>query len=469
MNQEHSSHSGEAHGQVPGGSAEHDPAGMIRESRKSWLWTNFTIIALGLWLITCPATFGYRGTAVAWSDLASGALLALLGAWSLRPHPRADFFGRWGVALVGTWLQVAPLVFWAPSAAAYANDTLVGALAIALSILVPMMPGMAHHKVMMQPGPEIPPGWSYNPSSWHQRAPMIALAMVGWLISRALASFQLGYSQTVWEPFFGAGTVRVLESEISKMWPVSDAGLGALAYTLEMLMGWMGGRSRWRTMPWMVSFFFLLVVPLGITHIVLVILQPVVVGHWCTLCLAAAAVMLLMIPFTVDEVIAMGQFLARSVREGKPFWRTFWIGGTIEGGDQDRRTPPYGSAVREMVAPMLWGVTATWSLVLSAALGLWLMFAPAIFGTEGRAADSDHLAGALILTVAVISMAEVFRVGRFLNVLLGGWVAAAPWVLTGFTESARWNGVGVGLAVVLLSLRHGRIRERYAGWDRYVI
>ena len=454
--------------QAPGGPAGHDPAGMIRETRKDWLWTNFTIISLGLWLITSPATFGYGGTAVAWSDLASGALLMLLGAWSLLPHPRADFFGRWGVALVGTWLQVAPLLLWAPSAAAYANDTLVGALAIALSILVPMMPGMAHHKVMMEPGPEIPPGWSYNPSSWHQRAPMIALALIGWFISRYLASYQLGYSETVWEPFFGPGTVRVLESEVSKMWPVSDAGLGALAYTFEMLMGWMGGKSRWRTMPWMVTFFFVLVVPLGITHIVLVILQPVVVGQWCTLCLAAAGVMLLMIPFTVDEVIAMGQFLARSVREGKPFWRTFWIGGTVDGGDQDHRTPAYGSPATQMGPPMLWGVTAAWNLALSAALGLWLMFAPAVFKSEGRAADSDHLAGALILTVAVISMAEVFRMGRFLNVLLGGWVAAAPWVLTGFTPGARWNGVAAGLAVLLLSLVRGRIRERYAGWDRYI-
>jgi hypothetical protein len=144
--------------------------------------------------------------------------------------------------LVGTWLQFAPLLFWAASPAAYVNDTLIGVLAIALSILVPSMPGMAHHMEMAKPGPVIPLGWSYNPSSWHQRAPMIAAAFIGLLISRYLAAFQLGYIDTIWEPFFADGTVRVLTSEVSRSFPISDAGLGAVAYTLEMLMAWMGGQ-----------------------------------------------------------------------------------------------------------------------------------------------------------------------------------------------------------------------------------
>src|SRR5438128_9153112 len=188
-----------------------------------------------------PWTFGYRSTAMRWSYVASGVLLAVLAAAAFAPP--YDFYGRWGVALVGTWLQFAPLIFWAPTAAAYLNDTLVGALATTLSILVPMMPGMAHHMAMMQPGPEIPPGWTYNPSTWHQRAPMIVLAFLGWLLSRYLAAYQLGYIDRVWEPFFGGGTARVLSSEVSKMWPISDAGLGATAYTFEMLMAWMGGQT----------------------------------------------------------------------------------------------------------------------------------------------------------------------------------------------------------------------------------
>ncbi|HEY9436064.1 MAG TPA: hypothetical protein VI260_31785 [Blastocatellia bacterium] len=105
-------------------------------------------------------------------------------------------------------------------------------------------------------------------------------------------------------------------------------------------------------MPWMATFFFFLVVPLGVTHVVLVILQPLAVGHWCTLYPAAAFPMLLMIPLTVDEVIAMGQFLAASVRALKPFWRTFWVGDTMEGGGKDDHAPRYGAPAAQMLRPM---------------------------------------------------------------------------------------------------------------------
>ncbi|HEV2294735.1 MAG TPA: vitamin K epoxide reductase family protein [Tepidisphaeraceae bacterium] len=460
-------------GEAPAGDDHNE---MIRQMRRPWLWTNFTVMALGLWLTSSPATFGYGSVAMTWSDVASGVLLVLLSAYSLKPTPRNDFWGRWLACGVGVWLQFAPLVFWAPSAAAYINDTLVGVFVIALTILVPMMPGMAHHMAMMKPGPEVPPGWTYNPSSWHQRAPLIALAIVGWFISRYLAAVQLGYIPAAWEPFFGEGTSRVLHSEVSRMWPISDAGLGAFAYTFEALMGFMGNTKRWRTMPWMVSFFFVLVVPLGLTHIVLVILQPVAVGYWCTLCLAAAFVMLLMIPLMLDEVFAMLQFMMQAKREGKPLWRTFWVGDTIEGGGPDQRTPRYGAPALSMAPAMVWGVSVPWTLLISAALGIWMMFAPAVFGTLDSdttrtftLADSSQLAGALIAVVAICAMAEVVRTARYLNVLLGLWLIGSPFMLSGANAGGTINGVIVGLLIAALSLPRGRVQERYASWDRWVI
>ena len=440
---------------------------MTRDMRRSWLWTNSTLIMLGLWLVSSPLAFGFSDTRMLWSDMVSGVLLAVLAGAAFAP--RFDFIGRWGAAFVGAWLQFAPLVFWAKLPVEFVNDTLIGALAIALSVLVPMMPGMAHHMEMRKPGPVIPPGWTYNPSSWHQRAPMIVAAFLGWILSRYLAAFQLGYVPHAWDPFFGNSTEAVLTSNVSRMWPISDAGLGAVAYTFEMLMAWMGGKTRWRTMPWMVTFFFILVVPLGVTSIVLVILQPVAVGHWCAICLATALVMLVMIPFTVDEVVAMGQFLRRSVREGKSFWRTFWVGGTLDEENEDKRTPAYGAPAREALPAAAWGVTVPWTLLASAGLGIWLMFAPAVFDTAERAADSDHLVGALVTTVAVIVMAEVFRAGRYLNVLLGAWIIAAPWLLAGTSTGARLNDLAVGVLVIALSIPRGIIRQRYATWDRLIV
>ena len=45
---------------------------------------------------------------------------------------------------------------------------------------------------------------------------------------------------------------------MAEAWPVSDGGLGAITYILEILTGIIGLRARWRTMPWLVVIFGLL-------------------------------------------------------------------------------------------------------------------------------------------------------------------------------------------------------------------
>lgn len=452
---------------VPDRKNDQEMSQMTRDMRRPWLWTNAMVILLGFWLISSPITFRYERQQMFWSDVISGGLIAFFSAVGF--IPRYDFHGRWGACIVGTWLQFAPLVFWAATPVAFVTDTLTGALVIAFSVLVPMMPGMAHHMEMMKPGPEIPSGWTYNPSSWHQRAPMIIAAFFGWIFCRYLAAYQMGYINQIWEPFFGDGTVSVLTSKVSRSFPISDAGLGATSYTFEFLMAWMGGSTRWRSMPWMVTFFFILVVPLGVTSIVLVILQPVVVGHWCTVCLLTAAIMLIMIPFTIDEVVAMVQFMKRSVNEGKPYWRTFWIGGTLEEERKDERTPQYGQPLVKLIPAGLWGVTTPWRLVLTTIIGLWLMFTPSALRFQGAMADSDHLVGALIVTFSVIAMAEVVRYVRFINIALAAWLIASPFIVHGANTGALWNDVIMGVLVILLSIRRGRIHEHYGTYDSAII
>ncbi|MGH2399495.1 MAG: vitamin K epoxide reductase family protein [bacterium] len=442
------------------------------EMLRRWMWRDFTNITLGVWLLASPATLAYRSMAMVWNDVLSGGLIVVLGTLTLLP--RFDL-ARWGICLVGIWLLFAPLVFWTPDAAAYANDTLIGALVIAFSVLIPMMPSRAHHQVMSAPGPDTPPGWSYNPSGWIQRGPIIAMAFVGFFLSRYLAAYQLGHIAYPWDPLFGDGTLRVLDSEISKAWPISDAGLGATSYMLEALSGFMGGRNRWRTMPWMVVMFAVLVVPLGIVSIVLVMLQPIAVSAWCALCLITAAAMLIMIAPAIDEVVAMSQFLLGARREGKPFWRTFWVGGTLAAYQNAVSAEPAESAhalQRSTPARIIAALdmnNVPWNLILCAALGVWLMSAPAVLGTTGAAADVNHLAGALVVTWAVIAFGEVVRPIRLLNVLMGVAIAGAPWILAGDTDMSRWNDVLVGGALTILSLPRGRIEERFGGWNRYLV
>jgi hypothetical protein len=158
----------------------------------------------------------------------------------------------------------------------------------------------------------------------------------------------------------------------------------------EILMGVMGGRARWRTMPWMVLLFGIVVVPLGVVSIYFIIIQPIVIGTYCTLCLLAALAMLIMIPYSLDELVAMGQFLVANTRRGRPFWRSFFMGDALPGSGKDER-PGFDASIGDTVASAARGVTIPWTLVASAALGLWLMFSRLVFGTEPPMADSDHL------------------------------------------------------------------------------
>ena len=442
--------------QAPGAMPEHDAA---MQHGLATPWAHFfAAIILGIWLITSPASLDYRDTALVWSDIVSGALIIAFATVTL---VRRSAWAPWANALVGVWLLFAPLVFWAPTAASFANDTLAGALVIAFVLLMPGMPGMR-----MLPGPDVPPGWSYNPSTWPQRAPIIALALLGFLLSRQMAAYQLGHTDAVWEPFFDPGTRAVLDSDVSKMFPISDGGFGAVAYAVEALMGFMGDRQRWRSMPWMVRFFGILVVPLGMVSITLIILQPVAVGEWCTPCLIAALAMLIMIALTLDEVVAMGIFLVRAAREGQSVWRVFWLGGTLTEAPMESGSGGHPDVISAKA--MIWGVALPWNLLVAAALGLWLMAAPSIVDSGGNAAHSDHLVGALVVSFAIMAWADVGRALRFVNILLGAWIAVAPWLLDGATTGAVVSDLVVGIALILLSLPRGPVGERYGTWDRYI-
>ena len=283
----------------------------------------------------------------------------------------------------------------------------------------------------------------------------------------------------MWDPFFGfeSGTMPVLNSDMSHMWPISDAALGAVAYSFEFLMGYMGGPSRWRTMPWMVTIFGILVIPLGLSHIALVMSQPVVVHHWCTLCLVAAAVMLPMIPLEIDEVVAMIQHVRDSKRRGDrdgSLWKIFWLGGSGDDSQPDGRTPAIAEFAERPAAvarASVWGFErAVEPRRYSHSSDVWLLAAPAVFDvpiTSG-AADLAHLVGAAVVVVAVVSMGEVVRALRFLDLALGLAVGGVVW-LTPAPTGFRLAMAITGLALVVLALPRGRVTERYGSWDRFVV
>ncbi len=436
---------------------------LVSSRNYAMLWTYAINCILGLWLIANPHLFDYKSSSLVLSDTICGALIILFEAVSFTPRVAGI---RWGTALVAVWLLFAPLVFWSPTPAVYLVDTLVACMLIVMAILIPGTPGSGGIEIT---GPDQPPSWTYNPSSWIRRWAGIALALVGFFISRYLAAHQLGYVPHAWDPFFGDGTDKVTGSSISKAFPISDAGFGSVAYIMEVLIGFMGDRARWRTAPWIVVMFVCLVLPLGVTSIVLVITQPIFVGAWCGLCLVAATALMTSVPLSVHEAIAVGQFLVDAKRQKKNMWRIFWMGGTVIGsGKKDPDRINYSFLQR--CAASVQGVNVPLTLLIQIAIGVWLMARPDLlpFPNLTSSANCDHLFGALVVTVAAIATAEVTRIVRFANILFGAALIVCGLMISRDVPIILISELVSAVTLILSSIPRGAIVEKYGGWDRFV-
>lgn len=123
--------------------SDDDRRQMLHMHHKQTLWIPWTVIALGAWMLLAPTSFSYwkdivqpsggrtiwlsdngRGLAMIWSDVLSGIGLMFFGWRMLTPNRPVTW---WVACGLGAWLNFAPLIFWAPNAAAYLNGTLVGA------------------------------------------------------------------------------------------------------------------------------------------------------------------------------------------------------------------------------------------------------------------------------------------------------------------------------------------------------
>lgn len=99
---------------------------------------------------------------------------------------------------------------------------------------------------------------------------------------------------------------------------------------------------------------------------------------------------------------------------------------------------------------------------LSAALGIWLMVAPAVLGYAGAATNSDHIVGPLVVSFGLIALWPVTRGARWANVALAGWLLAAPLILQ-FPSRAVVNSIATGLLIGACSLVRGRMRRTFGG------
>lgn len=179
------------------------------------------------------------------------------------------------------------------------------------------------------------PPWRHNPSAWSQRLPICLIAAVGFLIAAYMGLYQWRLIDDVWDPVFGSQSQRVLDSEVShwmkRIFRVPDAVFGAIAYLGDVIFGLAGSTRRWQFRPWMVVVFGIDVIPLGIVSAILVVMQGLVVGAWCFLCLVTAVISLVLVCMAYDEVWSTIVYLRRlwhRTHDARLVWRVFWGGAS---------------------------------------------------------------------------------------------------------------------------------------------
>lgn len=410
---------------------------------------NLLNILWAVWLIFDSVTRP-TSSAMIISSVLSGILVIILSALA---YVFLWQWPRWCSAMLGFWILFAPLAFWSKSAADYSGGNLIGFL---ITLCGAFRPIRIERSLR-------PAGWDYNPSTWQQRIPIVSLAFFGFFIARYMAAYQLGHINTVWDPIFGNQTATILSSDVSKAFPVSDAGLGAFSYLVDAVSGLIGDKNRWRTMPWMVILFGFMIIPPGVTSIVLVILQPVAVNAWCFLCLFASVIMLLMVAPALDEVIATIQFLSAQRKAGKPFWKTFFQGVPVEQLTSEEIT---SYELKEKEFSKKERPKAPLGLVGTIILSTGLMFVPEFFEIDKPASNIIYFSTSLILTFAIIAMSEVARPARILNILLGFILLAGVWITEGSTNEANIISSVIALSIIILSLPAGSFRHHFGAYDK---
>jgi hypothetical protein len=169
----------------------------------------------------------------------------------------------------------------------------------------------------MDPRAAVPPGWDENPTSFRRRGQLAALALLGLLVAAYLTLYQWD-AWSVWDPFFHAEKVLDFTA------PVPDALAGVAAYGTELLLLALGGRDRWRSLPWVCLALGAVLTIGAVVSIALIIVQPTIVGAWCTLCLVSAAISLTLFFLGIGEARAAWQHVQRARAQGVTLGDAVW-------------------------------------------------------------------------------------------------------------------------------------------------
>ena len=101
---------------------------------------------------------------------------------------------------------------------------------------------------------------------------------------------------------------------------------------------------------------------------------------------------------------------------------------------------------------------------LNVLLGCWLIASPWIFGyTAGPSGFWNSICAGVLIAVLAISRVSAIRTGSgrsWVNFLLGLWMIVSPWIYGYFgNASATWDNVALGIVVAALAAWSSRASE----------
>ena len=104
-----------------------------------------------------------------------------------------------------------------------------------------------------------------------------------------------------------------------------------------------------------------------------------------------------------------------------------------------------------------------WPRIINIITGLWIIAAPLILRFDEKIATNHHVAGPLVISIAVISISESVRNFRYVNVIAGLWMLLVPWLLNYDNNTAIINSLFCGIIIICCSLIRGNLSNRFGG------
>lgn len=107
--------------------------------------------------------------------------------------------------------------------------------------------------------------------------------------------------------------------------------------------------------------------------------------------------------------------------------------------------------------------------VVAIAVGLWLIFAPAVLDYGGRAEANDRVIGPLVASLSLVASWELARAVRWLTLPLGMWMLIAPVALWYADVPTSMNSVFCGLVVMAMAPLGGNVSGTFGGGWRALV